>query len=260
MMEFLNSAWLIRMLEQAGPKPSAKLLALYSLLETWLQAPGVRQGVLQTHASNPDLLHACPALTAHLLALAQTANLQQPSIVVSQMMMLLQGAIAEELRNPGMGALQAAQSAASAVISQARPSLLVSVDQAIRSSGYVAAGLASMMLALHFWPGTQPQAVHHAQQDTGYELVAISSIEPELLLKAFALRKSMEAGTCPTPNFFSMPKEQIPIYLDVAHSRLSHNPNVDNQKLATFLNWYEQQRAWECYPQAQIKQRFISRI
>lgn len=259
MMEFLNSAWLIRMMEQAGPQPSAKMLALYSLLETWLQAPGMRTVACQAHANNPDLLHACPALTAHLLTLATMAKLQHPSVVVNQMMILLQGAIAEELRNPGMGALQAAQSAASAVITQAKPPKMARLNQAIRTSGYAAAGLATVILAMHFWPNNQPPANHYAQQDAGAELVT-TSIAPDLLLKAFALRKSMEAGTCPTPNFFSMPKEQIPVYLEVAHSRLSDNPNIDNQKLANFLAWYEQQRAWECYPKAQIKQRFISRI
>lgn len=259
MMEFLNSAWLIRMIEQAGPQPSAKMLALYSLLETWLQAPGVRTAVYQAHANNPDLLHACPALTAHLLTLATMAKLQHPSAVVNQMMILLQGAIAEELRNPGMGALQAAQSAASAVITQAKPPKMARLNQAIRTSGYAGAGLATVILAMHFWPDHQHPANHYAQQDAGDELVT-TSIAPDLLLKAFALRKSMEAGTCPTPNFFSMPKEQIPVYLEVAHSRLSDNPNIDNQKLANFLAWYEQQRAWECYPKAQIKQRFISRI
>ncbi len=260
MIEFLNSAWLIRMIEQAAPQPSAKMLALYSLLETWLQAPGVRTTAYQAHTNNPDLLHACPALAAHLLTLATMAKLQHPSVVVNQMMILLQGAIAEELRNPGMGALQAAQSAASAVITQAKPPMMARLNQAIRTSGYAAAGLATVILAVHFWPNNQPQPTTlHAQQDAGDELVT-TSIAPDLLLKAFALRKSMEAGTCPTPNFFSMPKEQIPVYLEVAHSRLSDNPNIDNQKLANFLAWYEQQRAWECYPKAQIKQRFISRI
>ncbi|SNR94044.1 hypothetical protein SAMN05192560_1868 [Methylobacillus rhizosphaerae] len=259
MMECLNSAWLIRMIEQAGPQPSAKMLALYSLLETWLQAPGVRTAVCQAHANNLNLLDACPVLTAHLLTLATVAKLQHPPVVVHQMMILLQGAIAEELRNPGMGALRAAQSAASAVITQAKPSRVTRLNQAIRTSGYAAAGLSTVILAVYFWPNNQPQATHHAQQDAGYEL-ATTSIAPDLLLKAFALRKSMETGICPTPNFFSMPKEQIPVYLEVVHSRLSNNPNIDNQKLANFLSWYEQQRAWECYPKAQIKQRFISRI
>ena len=260
-MESFDSTCLIRLIKQASTKPADKLLAVYSLLNIWLQAPAVRQGITQEHVRNALLLQNCPVLTAYLVSLATEAKLQHPAIVVNQMMILLRGAIAEELRNPESRALQAAQQAASAVVKQARPSMMARVDKAIRASGYAAACLASTILAVHFWPTNNLPPLHHAQPDAGYaKVAAISSIEPELLLKAFTLKKSMEAGTCPTPNFFSIPKEQIPIYMDVVHSRLSNNPNINNQRLTVFLTWYEQQRAWECYPKAQINQRFISRI
>lgn len=261
MMEFLNSAWLLRMIEQAGTQPVAKLLAVYTLAETWLQAPGVRQCL---HAELNAAAHAAiapdtPELRAHLLALASAARLQQPGMLVNQMLMLLQGGLAAELRHPEMGALSAAHEAARLIILQARPSLLVRADQAIRHSGYAAACVAVTVLAMHIWPDQPPSASNSPQ--TGYAQAEVSGdIAPELLLKAFALRKSLEAGTCPSPNFFSMPREQVTVYMDVVHSRLANNPAMNNQRLENFLSWYEQQRAWECYPASQIKQRFISRI
>ena len=263
MMEFLNSAWLLRMIEQAGPQPMTKLLAVYTLAETWLQAPGVRQGMHTELASAASaLLNAdTPELRAHLLALATAAKLQQPVIVVNQLLMLLQGGLAEEMRNPGQQALSAAQQAAKVVLHQARPSLLMRADKAIRSSGYAAAFMMLTVLTLHIWPGQSLSSFKdQAGQDVSDSPDQVADIEPALLLKAFALRKSLESGTCPSPNFFSMPKEQVAVYMDVVNSRLSNNPTMNNQRLANFLGWYEQQRAWECYPSSQIKQRFISRI
>ncbi|MPS49237.1 hypothetical protein [Methylobacillus sp.] len=260
-MELLNSSWLIRMIEKAGPRPIDKLLSVYTLLETWLHAPGIRQGVNEEYSNNSLMFQSCPALTSYLVSLAIAAKLKNPATVVTQMMILLQGAIAEELRNPEMGALLAAQQAAKVVVKDATPSIMVRADEAIRASGYAATFLACTILAVHFLPSKNSAPVHNAQQDVGYQQVTLlSSIDPELLLKAFALRKSMEAGTCPTPNFFSMPKEQISVYMDIVHARLSNNPDIDNRRLSTFLAWYDQQRAWECYPKSQIKQRFISRI
>ena len=262
MMEFLNSAWLLRMMEQAGQRPIPKLLAVYALAESWLQAPGVSQGLRTELAAGTTLAGPSDTaqLRAHLLALATAARLQQPAVVVNQMLMLLQGGLAEELRHPGMGALSAAQQAAELVIQQARPSLWQRADQVIRHSGYAAACVAITTLTLHFWP-SHSSSTHQTGLQTSYaQADAMASIEPELLLKAFALRKSLEAGTCPSPNFFSMPREQVAVYMDVVNSRLTNNPDMNNQRLAHFLSWYEEQRAWECYPASQIKQRFISRI
>ncbi len=261
MMEFLNSAWLLRMIEQAGTQPVPKLLAVYALAETWLQAPGVSQCLrTELSAASAPISSNSPELRAHLLTLATAARLQQPGMVVSQMLMLLQGGLAEELRNPGMGALSAAHDAAKLVIHQARPSLLTRADQAIRHSGYAAACVMVTILTMHFWPG-QLSHSKPTSLEAGYaQAEPVPSIAPELLLKAFALRKSLEAGTCPSPNFFSMPKEQVTVYMDVVNSRLANNPEMNNQRLENFLSWYEGQRAWECYPASQIKQRFISRI
>ena len=42
-MEILNSSWLLRMLDSSAKKPADKLLSLFSFLETWLGAPGIRE-------------------------------------------------------------------------------------------------------------------------------------------------------------------------------------------------------------------------
>lgn len=257
-MELLNSSWLIHLIEGAGKKPSDKLLSLYSLLNTWLNAPGIRAGIVKDYSNGQPLVRTCPALTAHLLSLATEARLRNPSSVVTQMMILLQGGIAEELRNPGMGALISAQQAARAVLSQAKPRLIIRLEKTIKISGYAASMAIMSILAVHFWPSASSTQVRYAQHDGGYQQAAIiTTIEPELLLKAFALKKSMESGTCPAPNFFSIPKDQLPAYMNVVQARLSNNPELDSQRLAAFLTWYEQNRAWECYSKTQNKQKII---
>lgn len=257
-MELLNSSWLIHLIEDSDKKPTEKLLSLYSLIETWLHAPGIREGIAKDHQSDQPLANTCPALTAHLVFLATEAKLKNPMVVVSQMMILLQGAMAVELRNPGMGALRSAQEAAKSVLKQARPPMLARVDRAIKTSGYAASFVAAGILGVHLWSSHNAVPIHQAQYETTYEhAYYVSEIEPELLLKALALKKSMEMGTCPAPNFFSLPQEQVPVYLDVVNSQVSGNPNLDNKRLAKFLAWYDQHRAWECYSKAQNKQRTI---
>lgn len=257
-MELLNSSWLIHLIEDSNQKPTEKLLSLYPLLETWLHAPGIREGIAKDHQEGQPLVQTCPALTSHLVFLATEAKLKNPLSVVTQMMILLQGAIAEELRNPGMGALNSAQQAAKAVLRQARPPILVRVDRVIKTSGYAASFVAASILAVHLWSSNNAMPTHHAKYDDAYNQTAyVAEIDPELLLKALALKKSMDVGTCPAPNFFSLPQEQVPVYLDVVNSQLSGNPNMDNKRLANFLAWYEQHRAWECYSRTQNKQRTI---
>lgn len=256
-MNLLNSAWLMRMIEGSAKKPVDKLLALYSVLDAWFNAPGIREKLLADDAAKKSLMQTCPALTAHLVQLAAQAELRNPPGVVAQMLILLQGAIAEELRNPGMGALITAQQAAKFVVAKARPALMARVEHALRVGGYAASVAVMSMLAVHFWLSDLPRGNQHAQQDAGMYGAVIAEIDADLLIKALALKRSMAAGTCPAPNFSSIPREQLSVYMGVVQSRLSGNPEVDSRRLQAFLAWYEQNRAWECFSKADNKQRTI---
>lgn len=257
-MDLLNSSWLIRMIEGSGKKPAEKLLCLYSLLDHWLSAPGIRDTVLEQYSSPNVVAQACPALSAHLLHLATEAKLHNPPAVVAQLMILLQGAMAEELRNPGRGALLIAQEAARGVLTGARPRLAARVEKSLMASGYAAVVAAVTILGVHFWPAGQQHQAQFFQPDTGYqEVAAVSAIEPVLLLRALAFKHNIQSGICPAPSYASVPQNQLPTYMHVVQSGLSSNPGLDSRKLEAFLAWYEQHRAWECYSKTQNKQKTI---
>lgn len=257
-MNLLNSEWLIRMIDGSAKKPTDKLLAVYFLLDAWFNAPGIREKLLADDLGMKSVMQTCPALSAHLVKLAAQAGLRNPPVVVTQMLILLQGAIAEELRSPGMGALITAQQAAKFVVDQARPALIARVEYALRVGGYVASLAAMSMLAVYFWPSASSNTAQYVQQDAGMPGGGmIAEIDADLLIKALALKRSMAAGICPAPNFSSIPREQLPVYMGVVQSRLSGNPELDTQRLRTFLVWYEQNRAWECFSKADNKQRTI---
>lgn len=257
-MDLLNSAWLIHMIERSGKKPAEKLLCVYSLLDTWLNAPGIRERALEEYASQHSLAAACPVLSAHLLRLATVAKLQNPAAVVAQLMILLQGAVAEELRSPGTGALLTAQQAAKAVLADARPPLATRIEKSLLAGGYAAAVTAIAILGLHVWPSGQHQQAQFAQQGTEYqEAAVVDAIDPDLLLKALAFKRNIQSGICPAPSYASVPQDQLQTYMHVVQSGLSSNPALDSRKLEALLAWYEQHRAWECYSKLQNKQKII---
>lgn len=252
-MDLLNSSWLIHLINGGGKTPTDKILSTFTILDNWLKAPNVREG-LPNQESSQD----CFALKAHLLSLAIEGKFKNPEIVINQLLILLHGALAAEIGNPGMGAFPSAQLAAKAVLTRARPNLMIRMDNIIKRSGYAASFIAATILAVHFMPiGHQTQTQYVYSGLDRFPVTPVGTWDMSLVDKAFQLRKDMEAGTCPTPNFFSVPKEQLATYVSVVQFNLMDNAEVDNQKLANFLTWYDKNRAWECFSEAENKQKTI---
>lgn len=258
-MDLLSSPRLLHMMAACSKKPAERLLALYPLLDSWLNAPGSRDMIRMQYSSPDALARACSALGAHLLPFALEAKLQHPPAVIAKLMVLLQGAIAEELRNPGQGALSSAQLAARMVLEEAKPSWMTSVEESWMAGGYVAIAVVLAILGIHFWPAGVPPEVEPAWQSAGYHEADVA-IEPALLIKVLALKSDIASGTCPAPGFASVPGDQLAVYMHIVQSGLSNNQarqGLDGQKLESFLAWYAQHRAWECYSKSQSKQKTI---
>jgi hypothetical protein len=245
-MEILNSSWLLRMLENGGSKPSEKLLSLFSCLETWLGAPGIRERFVADFKPDPMLNQRCPALTARLTELATQARISRPEVFVAQMLILLQGALTEEVRNPGLGALNAARVAARAILEDAiqRPAL----KPAWKWSG---AAVASILIGMAGYLVGSQIAVESAADSyqTAYNKAMLESspINPDLIAKVMALQAEINAGHCPAPQLFAMPQDQAAAYMDMITYRASMHPLQDSERLTKFLVWYKQNREWECY-------------
>jgi hypothetical protein len=255
-MELLNSSWLIHLIEGTGRKPREKLLSIYSILDTWLKAPNVRESLIKEGALEKPI-EGCKSLEAHLMALAVQGRLKDPYSVITQLMILLQAAVAEELRNPGLGALNFAQQAAEVVLKQAEPNYISKIDNLIKSSGYAASVIAISVLTLHFWPDNSTSLRSYSSPSVGTQYTIVSLVDSELLEKASEFRWNMVSGKCPTPNFFSIPKDQFATYVGVIESNITYESEASKKNLASFLAWYNQNRAWECFSNTEEKQKYI---
>lgn len=246
-MEILNSSWLLRMLESGGKKPADKLLSLFSCLETWLGAPGIRAQFVSDFKPEHMLNQRCPALAARLTELAIQARIAKPEVFVAQMLILLQGALTEEVRNPGLGALNAARTAAKAILEDAIRHPGLKPVWTYWSGGVVACVLIAMggylvgsQIAVEASADAYQQAYNRAMLES-------SPISPDLLAKVMALQADINSGHCPAPQLFAMPQDQAAAYMNTITYRASAHPLQDSERLTKFLVWYKQNREWECY-------------
>ena len=247
-MNILNSTWLLHMIDSSADTPAVRLLSVYSCLNTWLSAPGIRESFAMEYVSDLPMADSCPALSSHLLKLAVMANIPSPDIYVSQMFILLQGAIAEELRNPGTGALLKAQDVAKCIMHNEKPessnlkqSLLIgsSVVSAIALC-FVAVLMQSSATSIshpHEAPIVENPSPFNNQQ---------AMMSPDLMSRMLVLKDNFDTGKCPAPQLINMPPDRVNAYISVVNINFSNNASLDSQRLNSFLSWYENYMAWEC--------------
>lgn len=243
-MDLLDSPWFLQMVEKQGKAPAERLLAVFRVIAQWIAAPGMRELLAQQHAATPLALHAHTQLRHFLLDTAAAARAASPAILANQLVILLQGALAEELRNPGAQAMQGALQAAEAVISSACRSR---VPRLKLFTGALAASLLAGMLTLHAWnwsqaptPGMLAVAAVPAAQRA-------ASISPETISAVLLLRSRLEQGICPAPELLVMTQEQIVAYQEIVNLQLSDDAHVDWNNMRAFMNWYANTRSSGCY-------------
>lgn len=244
-MELLESAWFFRMVEQQGKTPMQRLQAIFSVTETWLAAPGMRERMLAGPATAP--LYGCHGLRAFLTGIATAAHAEQPASLASQLVILLQGAIAEEIRNPHVRAIAEAGKAAQAIIAQACP-------QPRKRRNLLLGGIAATLalgIGLHL--ALTPSALPRAASKTG-PLVLVSSpatrattLNPDSIDAVLALQELIQKGVCPAPELMALPPGQVTAYMNVIQFRTPEDPVADRENIRAFLAWFERTRASQCY-------------
>ncbi len=246
-MQLLDSEWFFRMVEQQGKSPVARLEAVFTVTGQWISAPGIKETF-----ADPQALQVNTRLKSYLTETAQSARAENPVMLASQLIILLQGAISEELRQPGINALQNAASAAQAVIAQAcRP------NRTQRSIPWSAvASLAIVMttaIIWHLFPNPSKVVLVHtatAPHGTPYVQAAMTApagLSPSDVEEVLNLQEQFNRGTCAAPHLFALPPEQVTAYMDVIHFRTPENIEADRKNLRAFLTWFNQTRASECY-------------
>jgi hypothetical protein len=245
-MELLESEWFFRMVESYAKSPKDRLVAVFTVTGNWISAPGIRDTFTKNHAPITAI-----GLQGYLTRTAASAGASNPSSLAAQLIILLQGALAEELRAPGIRAMENAAMAAQAVVYRAcRPGRR---SFALRWSA--AGSAATILVAALVWhllpaaqtaPGDAVLALHTsphmriaARQPMG--------INPGDMETALALQEQIDRGNCPAPQLLVLPQGQVTAYMNVIHFRTPENPAEDRRNLHTFLTWFNQTRARECY-------------
>lgn len=244
-MNILESAWFFRMVESHGKTPKERLVAVFTIAGQWLSAPGIKEFFKQ--GSSPL---STSELKNYLTSTAISAGAPNPSVLAAQLIILLQGAIAEELRDPANNAIENAASAAQSVVSRAcQPSRN---NRAIRWS--VAGVSASVLIATLTWHAfpmaKNPVPDNGVLQESVFiqaNSVLPRGVNPREMETALNLQEQFDRGVCPVPHLLALPQGQMTAYMNVIHFRTPENPEADRINLHDFLAWYQQKRADECY-------------
>jgi hypothetical protein len=242
-MELLESTWFFRMVEQQGKSPEKRLLAIFSVTENWIAAPGIRERMLQSQA--PDyFLYNCSKLKEFLTGIAISAHARNPISLVNQLVILLQGAIAEEMRNPEARAIVEAGQAAQAIIAEAcsrkRNTLRYSLGGMAAAAVIAAVGMHPAVKAQWSPMPVNPRVLASAE-------VTRVNFNPDSTEAVLALQERIAQGVCPAPQLLALPPGQVTAYMNVIHFRTPDDPIADRENLRAFLAWFERTRSSECY-------------
>lgn len=234
-MHQLDSAWFFRLVEKQAGTPAGRLLAVFRVVDGWVAAPATRELL------RADLQHTLSALRSFLAQTARAAHARQPEALAEQLLLLLRGAIAHELRDPGSRALeQAAQAAEAALAHACRRNFA-----ARRFAGGFTAGILATFAALHALDS--PQAPHTIPP-TAYEALAEPATpDPNTLLALRLLHQRLAQGSCPTPQLLGLSHAQMDGYMQVAKFTPTGHAAADWDNMQAFLAWYERAHATECY-------------
>ena len=243
----LESDWFFQMVERGGKTPTERLLAIFSVTEQWIAAPGIRDTFLRDYAESGHLMHTCHHLKRFLSMHGTAARIEKPDVLANHLVILLQGAIVEELRNPGMRPLSEAARAAKAVIANAhtrhhrRNALWL-------SAGSVAAGVMAVTFVWHAYFQPAPMTVAHRPMPEAVNLAARpAGINPSEMEAVLVLHEQVEKGACPAPQLLALTPGQMTAYMNVINFRTPENPAADRENIHAFLAWYKNARASECY-------------
>jgi len=246
-MQLLDSEWFFRMVEQQEHTPAARLVAIFTVAGQWISAPGIKDMF-----AGRQNMQATARLKHYLIETAQSAKADNPAMLATQLLILLQGAIAEELRDPGASALQNAAMAAQAVVVRACSSH--GRKRAVRWSAMASVVLA--VTAALIWQVRPPAptispASAMAMQRSPYiraaEHTMPMGINPSELEAALNLQEKFDRGICPAPHLLALPQGQVTAYMNVINFRTPENPAADRENLHAFLVWFNQAQASECY-------------
>lgn len=216
---FLNSEWLIKMLEKSSQTPHGRLLSLFDILEDWLDAPNIAPTIRQQigeQFSNPK--HA-KILQDYLTLEAAKAGAAMPEMLASQLYFMAISATKEKLYANNYKGLSHAKSAANALILvQTTKELLIA-----KSSAYAMAAsftavvvIAGFLLMPNLNQATKTQQIAVLKPLTAPVLdTSEPSVSPEHTAALMAQLEQMRHGNCQLIEAIQLPDNVKGIYINM---------------------------------------------
>lgn len=250
-MDTLKHQWFFCLIEKYGKSPSEQLVAVFGIVESLIQAPDIREKLAREFPGDVNCLYATHELNDFLMGLAATARMANPAGLAHQLAILLQGAIAEELRNPNTGALREAAKVAQVVVARSgKPSPLRNLG---RNLGWASAGGAAAFALMLTIMGSR-QAAEQVPMSISATKVALHALQvmptgvsPDEIDAVLALHEKIETGICRAPHLLALPPGQMTAYMNVIESRMPDDPAADERNLRQFLAWFDTIKSTECY-------------
>jgi hypothetical protein len=249
----MNAApqWFFRLVENSGQSPAERLVAVFGVVENLLQAPDIRERLKQEFPGKAHCLYQAGELSDFLGNLADAAGMANSAGIAQQLSILLQGAIAEELRNPGSGALGEAAIVARVVIDKSTKGARLEIGS--RAGWASVGGVVALLLAVTLnliptAPTTTPQAlpaVRSSMVQVAHPMPA--GVSPDEIEAVLALHEKIERGICRAPHLLVLPPGQVTAYMNAIEARTPEDPAADGRNLRAFLAWFDTIKSTECY-------------
>ena len=209
-MDILNSAWFISMLKKSGKSPQARLLSLFDILGDWLQAPNMRELIMQQQIETPT---PSTELLTYLTEQARACGVQLPEMFAQQLYFMARGALQEALTSDTDDTIGKVKQAASALIrAQSEKEPRISKPAfAIAASLLIVSGICGAML-MHVWQtGISP-----AQAASATVLKAHNAMNnPANTAEIYAVMEQMRTGVCQFPEALLLPEAQKKVYVEL---------------------------------------------
>jgi hypothetical protein len=235
--DFLNSPWLIKMLEKSSKTPRGRLLNLFDILEDWLDAPQVAPNVapnvarsIKEQLQNSSTNQAPEKLLQDYLALeAAKAGAAMPEMLASQLVFMAIAATQEKLQTNNAQSLSHAKVAASALISaQTKKEFHIAkpTAYAVAASFAAVCAIAGGLLMLNLQNPKQNIAVQIPIQAVIPQMVAAEAMaDPQQTAALIAQIEQMRHGNCQLIEAIQLPDSQKGIYINmIVHGQVSTDP------------------------------------
>jgi len=209
-MDILDSEWLVRMLSRTGGSPAERLMALFAILQDWVDAPHLREA--WQHATPPDNY---PLLMGYLQQQAAAGSAANPEALAYQVLFMAIGALQEELRSPACGALRHAAQAVQLLVDMElkvprKPK--AKTQQAALATLVLVAALGLLVADRTSQAPVPPTFTAEQPQLTA--MLPVDSPNPDEIVALHGSLERIRQGQCMYPQALMLPANQRSIFLE----------------------------------------------